>query len=226
MIPLFFFGCQTVNMWQDHQDSIKVQKDEIIAFLYSKDVNQSIFISDKYHYITNPTPQLSFLLEHRNDTNITLSIPSSYLKTDNSFTATIKAHLDFNEVHPEVFEEFKKLKYEPFCKNYPIVTESNKRMCENTVLFHIKGQKYLSDSRINSIVTPLKKPIKITFLEEKSQTSVVTNKILKTPLSVASDGGLVMMGIIFFPFTYIVLHDIYVDQPRMREPFGHTNAFK
>lgn len=223
MIPLFFSGCQTVNMWQDHQGSIKIQKDEITAFLYSKDVNQSIFISDKYHYITNPTPQLSFLLEHRNDTNITLSIPSSYLEADNSFIATIKAHLDFNEVHPEVFAEFKKLKYEPFCKNYPIITESDKRKCENTVLFHIKGQRYLSDSRINAIITPLKNPIKIIFLEDKSQSSVVANKILKTPLSVASDGGLVMMGIIFFPFTYIVLHDIYIDQPRMREPFGYMN---
>lgn len=229
MIPLFFLGCQTVNMWQDQQDSITVQKDEITAFLYSKDANQSIFISDKYHYITNPTPQLSFLLDHRNDINITLSVISFDVQKNNAFSAFIKAHFDFNGVRPEVLDEFKKLQYEPFCKTFKglqyepfsgkIITD--KRICENTVEFNIKGQRYLSDSRINTMVTPLKKPIKITFVEEKSQSSVVANKILKTPLSVASDGGLVMMGVIFFPFTYIVLHDIYIDQPRMREPFGY-----
>jgi hypothetical protein len=186
LISFMSMGCVTKQLWQDtttHQSYLE----KIDAFLLNPESGQTVFVGEKYHYIFDANPQFNFLLKHREDSSVTFNIiKGAYYQTnDDNATAHFSVTIDSKTANQELLE-WAKVNHIPL----------NSYTALYTVILNLKGKRYLSDPKVNQHAQKLSKTIEVLVIDLKKENRPLVVKILGTPLTVAADGVLLVVGLV------------------------------
>ncbi|MDD4949952.1 hypothetical protein [Sulfuricurvum sp.] len=185
-------GCMTTKLWQDDKGitSSKYQ-DTITAFMMTEDGKNIIFASSQYHYIMKSDAALVFLLSHKSEIPVhyQFSKDSYSVFTNNQIQAVFSASFNSNDIAPSLLQDFNDHRY----------GRTNTKTNQVDIDFHLSGNRYQSDPKINALMTSLQQPIEFTFTEFHPRSSgekiaSTLGKIAVTPITVAADGVLIVFG--------------------------------
>ena len=186
-------GCVTKDLWRGTNS--KPYDETIIAFYSQPQKNEIIFIGQKYHYIFNQgTSELNKVLKVRellglNQRNLTIN---TYTDANNGSTIHTDIRMTFKEdsLNKQQYLWLTSHRFLRPAKNVPIITKS----------FLLTGERYKSNTEVNSHAIKLQLPINLQVYEHSNNTLY---KILMTPLTVTADAGLALAGAIILPIMLI-----------------------
>jgi hypothetical protein len=206
-------GCTTKLLEEKHEKiiSTKFYQDKINSFLITENKEKIIFISDKYHYVLNLDENLKILIENKNELvpeyNInerTFDLNSNTNEISVGFRGKIK---DITAKNSKLINQLKLGEFE---------IEKNNMF----VVIRMKGQRFLSNEKINKQITKIEKPILININENDIEfnNNILAKKILLSPLTLAADGTMIIGGtavaigvaaiVIPFKFPYDLYNDL------------------
>lgn len=184
MALLLSMGCATKQLWEDGHD--KTQYDEKIDGFFVTQDNRTIFLGQKYHYIFDTNNEMSFLLSHRAEKGIGFNIPSgNYTVFVEKANASFSVSIDLSNVSQGVREWLGQYK------------QKTKEGNGYKVHLYINGNRYTADSKVNERAKKFDQPIVLKVKEEqvhKDNAGQTIGKVIMTPLAIAADGALVVVG--------------------------------
>lgn len=187
-VSFFSMGCMTSQLWKDNV-TYTPYGETIDAFLLNPETNQTVFLGKKYHYIFDSNPQFGYLLKHREHSAITFNVSqSAYFQAENDIvSARFNVAIDSNMIDQELLDWINEnhIALNPKTKVYMIPIS-------------LKGKRYFSDRNVNQRAQQLSKEVSITVKEIKKEGSPTVVKILGTPIAVAADGVMFVVGMAIF----------------------------
>lgn len=188
-------GCMTSQLWED-KVTYTPYSETIDAFLLNPKSNETIFLAKKYHYIFDANPQFGYLLKHRENPAVTFNVSEGtrFQAENDTVSAHFSATIDSKMIDPELQEWINDNHFSlnPKTKVY-------------TIPISLKGKRYFSDRYVNQRAQQLSKEVYMTVQEIKKEGSPVVVKILGTPITVAADGVMFVVGMaIFIPVVMAV----------------------
>lgn len=181
-------GCMTSQLWED-KVTYTPYSETIDAFLFNAKNDETIFLGKKYHYIFDANPQFGYLLKHRENPAITFNVSQGarFQAENDALNARFSVIIDSKTIDQELQEWINDnhVSLNPKTKVY-------------TIPISLKGKRYFSDRYVNEKAQQLSKEIYITVNEVKKEGSPVVVKILGTPIAVAADGVMFVVGMAIF----------------------------
>jgi hypothetical protein len=192
-VSFISMGCMTTRLWQD-PITHKPYSEKIDAFLLNPQSGQTVFLGEKYHYIFDANTQLDFLLKHREDASLTFNLKNGayYQTNEDNATAHFSVSIDTKNINQELLEWLK-------INHIPLNTDTSHSM----TTIDLKGKRYLADPKVNQHAQKFSKSIEIQIHDIKKENRSVVVKILGTPLTVAADGVLLVVGMVILTPIFI-----------------------
>ncbi|PHM17406.1 MAG: hypothetical protein CJD30_06465 [Sulfuricurvum sp. PD_MW2] len=188
MVSFMSMGCMTSQLWED-KVTYTPYSETIDAFLLNAKNDETIFLGKKYHYIFDANPQFGYLLKHRENASITFNVSQGarFQAENDTLNARFSVTIDSKTIDQELQEWINDnhVSLNPKTKVY-------------TIPISLKGKRYFSDRYVNEKAQQLSKEIYITVNEVKKEGSPVVVKILGTPIAVAADGVMFVVGMAIF----------------------------
>lgn len=188
MVSFMSMGCMTSQLWED-KVTYTPYSETIDAFLLNAKNDETIFLGKKYHYIFDANPQFGYLLKHRENPAITFNVSQGarFQAENDTLNARFSVTIDSKTIDQELQEWINDnhVSLNPKTKVY-------------TIPISLKGKRYFSDRYVNEKAQQLSKEIYITVNEVKKEGSPVVVKILGTPIAVAADGVMFVVGMAIF----------------------------
>jgi hypothetical protein len=189
VVSFMSMGCFTSMLWDEKGTTTTTHYQETInAFMMSQDGKTILFASNQYHYLFKSDPALAFLLTHKDELPVVYKFnQGSYLVYhDNSTRALFSADVELNRCDPVLVTTM--------TDNHFGILNPNTNTLHFT--FNLKGDRYLSDPKINDKLTSLRTPIGLDMTEYRipSHAGETVKKILLTPLAIAADGVTIVIG--------------------------------
>lgn len=187
-VSFMSMGCMTSQLWED-KVTYTPYSETIDAFLFNAKNDETIFLGKKYHYIFDANPQFGYLLKHRENPSITFNVSQGarFQAENDTLNARFSVTIDSKTIDQELQEWINDnhISLNPKTKVY-------------TIPISLKGKRYFSDRYVNEKAQQLSKEIYITVNEVKKEGSPVVVKILGTPIAVAADGVMFVVGMAIF----------------------------
>lgn len=187
-VSFMSMGCMTSQLWED-KVTYTPYSETIDAFLFNAKNDETIFLGKKYHYIFDANPQFGYLLKHRENPAITFNVSQGarFQAENDRLNARFSVTIDSKTIDQELQEWINDnhVSLNPKTKVY-------------TIPISLKGKRYFSDRYVNEKAQQLSKEIYITVNEVKKEGSPVVVKILGTPIAVAADGVMFIVGMAIF----------------------------
>lgn len=187
-VSFMSMGCMTSQLWED-KVTYTPYSETIDAFLFNAKNDETIFLGKKYHYIFDANPQFGYLLKHRENPAITFNVSQGarFQAENDALNARFSVTIDSKTIDQELQEWINDnhVSLNPKTKVY-------------TIPISLKGKRYFSDRYVNEKAQQLSKEIYITVNEVKKEGSPVVVKILGTPIAVAADGVMFVVGMAIF----------------------------
>lgn len=187
-VSFMSMGCMTSQLWED-KVTYTPYSETIDAFLFNAKNDETIFLGKKYHYIFDANPQFGYLLKHRENPAITFNVSQGarFQAENDRLNARFSVTIDSKTIDQELQEWINDnhVSLNPKTKVY-------------TIPISLKGKRYFSDRYVNEKAQQLSKEIYITVNEVKKEGSPVVVKILGTPIAVAADGVMFVVGMAIF----------------------------
>ena len=206
MVWFSSFGCVTKIVWEDGYVSSPYHE-LILSFYANQKSGNIVFIGKKFHYIFDKqTAEFIQLLNSKDLLNLqegNLQIDSSAGRptaSDVSANIVAKFHIK-NLTTPQKSWLIAHNYYEQFI---PFKGEEIKIY---TKYYHIKGKRYLANTKVNEEAKRLKRVIPLTVMAYTKEKGNLAKKIALTPLSITADavGGAVLLvgAMIYIPINFI-----------------------
>lgn len=203
IVALLLSGCMTAMLWEDSPNSgiqTTTYSDTIESFMVTHDGSKMVFASQKYHYILESDPALVFLLSHKDELAVRYAFPQgSYGVYNGAVNAMFSATLNLVDIDPQLIHICNERHYGNFQGSQLLFS------------FNLHGTRYQSDPKINAQMTHLHTPITLEFREStgpsEAQKNVKTlTKVALTPLTLAADGAIIILGVILESGLWIEPH--------------------
>ncbi len=203
IVALLLSGCMTAMLWEDNGSSgmtTTSYEDTIESFMVTQDGGKIVFASQKYHYILDSDPALVFLLTHKDELPVRYAFNQGTYGIHNGYTtATFNASLSLLDINPQIIHAFNDHHYGVFQGNQLLFS------------FNLHGTRYQSDPKINDKMTHLHTPITLHFGESTSPSDAeqrvkTLTKVALTPLTLAADGAIIILGVILESGLWIEPH--------------------
>lgn len=187
-VSFMSMGCMTSQLWED-KITYTPYSETVDAFLLNPKSDQSIFLGKKYHYIFDSNPQFGYLLKHRENPAVTFNVSQSgrFQAENDTVSARFNVTIDSKMIDQELQEWIN--------DNHFVL---NPKTNVYTIPITLKGKRYFSDRYVNQRAQQLSKEVYITVQEIKKEGSPVVVKILGTPIAVAADGVMFVVGMAIF----------------------------
>lgn len=187
-VSFMSMGCMTSQLWED-KITYTPYSETIDAFLLNPQSDQSIFLGEKYHYIFDADSQFGYLLKHRENPAVTFNVSQgAHFQAEND---TVSAYFNVTINSKNIDQELSE-----WVKENHIVLNAKTGLY--SVAIRLKGKRYFPDRYVNQRAQQLSKEIYITVNEVKKEGSPVVVKILGTPIAVAADGVMFVVGMAVF----------------------------
>jgi RNase P/RNase MRP subunit p29 len=172
-------GCITGSM---HKSNRNYYNENILSILATKDKSTIVIVGRDHHYVVSSTENLVSILTSSLHKNIKAKLSLFEVDTDNSFKGTIELSVYVTE--PSDIEETKRLGF---------VNKFNRIKKE----IEIKGKRYAAGNFSSEQKIQLNEKYTIRVSEPEGVAKKAM-KIAVTPLTVAVDGVLLILGIPLF----------------------------
>lgn len=196
IVSFMSMGCMTSKLWED-KVTYTPYSETLDAFLLNPETNQTVFLGKKYHYIFDSNSQFGYLLKHRENPSIAFKVSQgAHFQAENDtiggyFNVTINS----KNINQELSDWVK--------ENHFVL---NPKTGLYTVTIYLSGKRYFSDPDVNQHVQQFSKEVVITVNEVKKEGSPVVIKILGTPIAVAADGVMFVVGMaVFIPMSIAIV---------------------
>lgn len=188
VVSFMSMGCMTSQLWKD-KITYTPYSETIDAFLLNPKSDETVFLGNQYHYIFDANPQFGYLLKHRENPAVTFNVSEGarFQAENDTVSAHFSATIDSKMIDPELQKWINDNHFSlnPKTKVY-------------TIPISLKGKRYFSDRYVNQRAQQLSKEVYITVQEIKKEGSPVVVKILGTPITVAADGVMFVVGMAIF----------------------------
>lgn len=172
-------GCMSKALWEDDVVYVPYQE-KLDAFMSNPQDATVVFLGEKYHYIFSKNDDFNFLLAHRTSKGLIFDVSHGYHNTNNEIVqSNFSIKVDKSIADKELVEWLEKKGYTQSKVDFPI---------------YLEGKRYIADKKVNAVAQKLSKVFVISINEQKVDKGNIVGKILLTPLAVAGDGVLVVVG--------------------------------
>ena len=190
-------GCVTKQVLKTQYDH-NSYNEQIISFYLNPKGDEVAFIGKKYHYIFNKdTNEFIDLLKNRD----ALKLEQSNLKINTRVEDNTLVHSD---IAVKFIDRGLTQKQKLWFQTHNFMQIRGRRETSYVKDYHISGNRYLSNPKVNTKVERLKHTLEVKIYESYKKSGDTIRKIVMTPLAVAGDTVLIAGAVVLVPIYMLI----------------------
>ena len=181
---IFGGACFTSALYDNPAEDTRNFVEEVSTFLITQDGKSLIVAGKQHHYIFAINDTLKFILNWSEKKRIKTAFQNFAIRSNQSvsgmYTLTVN---DGQDLAPEI-------------KKLLLSKGFSENKSQNTLEHHgwLQGTRYLADKFKMPAAMQLNQKYSINMTEYQPSASAIVKRILLTPLAVAADGALIVIG--------------------------------